>query len=365
MKSIWEPVYTISTTIAKGLMDIESVRTVIAHTPISPAIKAELRYKARLRSTHYSTRIEGNRLTLKEAQFVIEDKKKNIQQRLRDVKEVRNYWNALIKVEDWAAKKTELTEELIYRIHSIVEHGSRAKPSKYRDGQNVIRDSKTGGIVYLPPEAKDVPSLMAAMARWTHKAEKHKVPVPIIAAMVHYQFVTIHPFYDGNGRTTRLLATYVLQRDGYGLNGFFSMEEHHARNLADYYNSLAVHKHHNYYFGRAQADLTGWVEYFINLLARVFMQAKDEMLRYSETGLAIEPQKLRQLDHRARVVLALFAKKERITTNDAAQALGLSSRMVRILLQQWLKDGWLVLTDKSNRARAYSLSATYRKFIGN
>lgn len=361
----WNPAYTISPALARALMEIEAAKAVVENTPLPPAIEAELRHKARVRSTHYSTRIEGNRLTLKEAEQVIAKKNATFHGRERDVNEVRNYWDALLKVEDWAAKRIEFTEELIKRLHAIVDRGNRAKPTPYRDGQNVIRDSSSGRIVYMPPEAKDVELLMAQMVRWVRKAEKDRIPVPIIAALTHYQFVTIHPYYDGNGRTARLLATFILQRDGYGLHGFFSMEEHHARDLATYYNSMAVHHHHNYYEGRAESDLTGWVEYFTSLLANVFTQAKDEALKYSEKGIAQEPQLLRQLDHRARIVLSLFAGKDRIVTQDVASALGLSTRMVRLLLQRWVKDGWLIVTDSSNRSRSYGLSEIYRQFTGN
>lgn len=362
--SIWKPIYNINSNIARSLMEIEAAKTVVESTPLSPAIEAELRHKARVRSTHYSTQIEGNRLTLKEAQQVIEKKKTYFHGRERDIEEVRNYWDALLKVEDLAANRVEFTEDKIKRLHAIVDKGKRAKPTPYRDGQNVIKDSQTGRIIYLPPEAKDVPLLMAEMVRWVCKAEQEKIPAPIIAALVHYQFVTIHPYYDGNGRTARLLATFILQRDGYGLNGFFSMEEHHARDLAGYYNSLEVHKRHNYYEGRAEAELTSWVEYFTSLLSKVFTQAKNEAVLYSKKGVQIEPEKLRRLDHRARIVFSLFVKKDCIITRDAAQTLGLSSRMTRILLQKWVKDGWLVIVDKANRSRSYGLSAIYRKFNG-
>lgn len=363
--NIWKPVYKINTSIARALMEIEAAKAVVENTPLSPAVEAELRHKARVRSTHYSTRIEGNRLTLKEAEEVIEQKKTHFHGRERDVKEVKNYWDALLKVEEWAAKRTELTEDLIKRLHAIVEIGKRAKPTHYRDGQNVIRDSASGAIVYLPPEAKDVTSLMTEMVRWVRKAEKEKTPVPIIAALLHYQFVTIHPYYDGNGRTARLLATFILQRDGYGLNGFFSMEEHHARDLSSYYKSLTVHQHHNYYEGRKDADLTSWVEYFVSLLVKVFTLAKDEAVSLSEKGTLLEPEELRKLDRRARIVFSLFVKKERITTQDAADVLGLSGRMVRNLMQKWVEEGWLVVADKSNRSRSYSLSEIYRQVIGS
>ena len=64
-RKAWKPVYTISPAVARALMEIEAAKAVVDGTPLSPAIKAELRHKARVRSTHYSTRIEGNRLTLK------------------------------------------------------------------------------------------------------------------------------------------------------------------------------------------------------------------------------------------------------------------------------------------------------------
>jgi len=361
---IWKPIYQLNSSIARALMDIEASKAVVEKTPLSPALQAELRHKARVRSTHYSTRIEGNRLTLKEAEKVIFEQKAHFHGRERDVSEVRNYWDALLKVEHWAAKKIEISEELICRLHSLVEKGKRAKPTLYRDGQNVIRDAASGGIVYLPPEANDVASLMAAMVRWVKHAQKEGIPAPIISALLHYQFVTIHPFYDGNGRTARLLATFILQRDGYGLNGYFSLEEHHARDLEGYYGALSVHKHHNYYEGRATADLTSWVEYFVKLLAKVFSQARDEAVRLGEKKAVVEPQELRLLDRRAKIVIALFAKKDSISVKEIAGTLGLSDRMVRILVAGWVKDGWLEVLDGSNRARSYGLAKKYAKFVG-
>lgn len=363
--NIWAPVYKISPKVARALMNIEAAKTIVERTALPPAAEAELRRAARVRSTHFSTRIEGNRLTLKEAQEVIEDKKTSFHGRERDAGEVRNYWNALLKVEEWAEKRTEFTEDLIKRLHAIVEKGKRSKPTPYRTGQNVIKDSASGSVVYMPPEAKEVPKLMSEMAAWVRQVERSGMPGPIIAALAHYQFVTIHPYYDGNGRTARLLATFLLQRGGYGLRGFFSMEEHHARDLQAYYASLAVHKHHNYHRGRALADLTGWLEYFMTLLADVFGGASAEAAKYAKEGIPLEPEPLRKLDRRARTVLGMFARKDTVTAQEVAAALGLSGRMARNILAAWVKDGWLVVANASNRARAYQLSAIYRKFIGN
>jgi len=361
----WSPRFTLTPAIARGLMQIEAARALVDHTPLSPAAEAELRAHARVRAVHYSTYIEGNRLTMSQAKAVMADAKLQIAGRERDVSEVRNYWNALLRVEEWALKKKPLTEELIKRLHALVEVGPRARPTPYREGQNAIKNSSTGALIYLPPEAKDIPALMASLVAWASEAERSGLPVPIIAALVHYQFVTIHPYYDGNGRTARLLATFILHKGGYGLNGFFSLEEHHAKDLQGYYRALTVHPHHNYYFGRSEADLTPWLEYFISTLAAVFEAVRLSAQKCAVEGLEEEPEDLRRLDHRARVVLGLFAGKDTITAPQVASELGLSERMARNLLKDWVEDRWLEVTNPSRRARSYSLSAKYRQYIGS
>lgn len=361
----WQPRYTLSPAIVRALLEVEAARAAVEHTPIPAAVEEELRRRARLRSTHYSTRIEGNRLTLAEAEQAITGIRARFHGRDRDVSEVRNYWSALLRIEELAARQAPLTEELLQRLHGWIERGPRAKPSPYRDGQNLIRDSETGAIVYIPPEAKDVPGLMARLVDWVDCAGKEGLPVPVVAGLAHYQFVTIHPYYDGNGRTGRLLATFLLHRGGYGLHGVFSLEEHHARDLAAYYRSLVTHPHHNYYEGRATADLTPWLEYFLETLSSVFTAAKEEALRAASAGLPVEPEALRRLDPRARTVLGLFRYSERVTAREVASILGLSDRMSRNLLRDWVQEGWLEVAEPSRRTRAYSLSAIYRQFIGN
>jgi len=360
----WSPRYTLTPAIARGLMQIEAARALVDHMPLSPAAEAELRARARVRAAHYSTYIEGNRLTMVQAKAVIADEQLQIAGRERDVFEVRNYWDALLRVEDWARKNKPLTEELIKRLHALVESGPKARPTPYREGQNAIKDSATGALIYLPPEAKDVPDRMAGLVQWAIEAERSGLPIPIIAGLVHYQFVTIHPYYDGNGRTARLLATFILHKGGYGLGGFFSLEEHYARDMQAYYRALTTHPHHNYYFGRSEADLTPWLEYFISTLAEVFEAIRQMAQKCAENGTPSEPEELRRLDHRARIVLGMFARKEIITAPEVAVELDLSERMARNLLRTWVKDGWLEVSNPSRRARSYSLSAKYRQYIG-
>jgi Fic family protein len=174
---------------------------------------------------------------------------------------------------------------------------------------------------------------------------------------------------DGNGRTGRLLATLLLHRGGFGLRGFFSLEEYHARDLAAYYANLQAHDHHNYYFGRADVDLTTWLEYFITGVAHVFTVAEEEALRLAERGVPAEPEAVRRLDARARRVLALFSQQREITASDVGRLFPLGDRMVRHLIRRWVEDGLLVIVNASKRGRRYgivgNLSAVHRRVIGN
>lgn len=361
--SAWQPRWSYNDRVVQALTEIAGASAAVEQHAWSPVVEEEIRFRARLRSTHFSTRIEGNRLTLAEAEEVVRGARVQFAGRQRDVKEVDNYWHAMLQVEAWGRERKPLSEEIIRKLHAIVERGPRRKASEYRTLQNVVRDSASGGIVYLPPEAKDVPKLMAGLVEWIRQAEKAEIPAAIIAGLAHYQFVTIHPFMDGNGRTARLLATLILHRAGLGLRGFYSLEEYHARDITTYYDQLSTHPHHNYYEGREDVDLTPWVEYFTGAVARVFTIAADEAIRASRRRVPAEPEPIRELDARARRVLALFTKADSITATDVSKILPVSDRAVRNHLAQWVEAGFLVVQNPSNRGRKYGLSEVYRQYV--
>lgn len=355
--------YTFTPEMVQDLMDIEAARQTVRLTVLPPQLAEELRRQARVRSTHYTTRIEGNRLTLAEAEEAVLEGRR-FPGRERDVREVQNTYRALQQVETWAERQTPVTEDLIRRLHALIERGPRAKATPYRDGQNVIREASTGALVYLPPEATDVPGLMRDLVTWISRAEGEVLPTPVVAGLAHYQFVTIHPFFDGNGRTARALATLLLYRRGYDLGRFYSLEEIYAQDLDAYYGALQTHPHHNYYEGRAEADLTGWLAYFLRSMAAVFRRVAAEVQAQAAKPRAPEPSALRQLDRRARIVLGLFTHQETLTNNDVAAALGLSPRAARDLTAGWVAEGWLEIADPARKSRRYRLSAEYRRFIG-
>lgn len=338
-------------------MRIEASRQAVVDLPMTPKVQARLRETARLLSTHYSTQIEGNRLTLDEATRVIQQDE-HFPGRQRDEQEVLGYYRALDELEKLAAQKSKLTEAAVQKLHALVMGGKqgRVKPSPYRDGQNVIRDSRSGAMVYLPPEAKDVSPFMGELMMWLRESEIDGLPCPLRAAIAHYQFATIHPYYDGNGRTARLLTTLVLHLGGYDLKGFYSLEEYYARDLHGYYDAIAVGPSHNYYMGRADADITGWIEYFCSGMAEAFESVQRRAKEESHAGKADHSKMLRQLDARQRKVLDLFRKSEWVTAAEVGKTLGLTGRTARHVCQRWAEEGFFVIIDPSKKGRKYGLS---------
>jgi Fic family protein len=353
--------FSFTPSIVRYLQAIERVRQTVRMTILPPVIAEQLRQQAYIRSTHYSTRIEGNRLTLKETEQVIQQGKL-FPGRERDVGEVERYYQGLQQVEKWVGGKQKVTEARIRKIHAVLYKSRRAKPTPYRDGQNVIREA-SGEIVYMPPEAEDVPGLMAELVSWIHQSQVD-LPVPVIAGIAHYQFVTIHPFYDGNGRTARTLTTWLLYQGRYDLGKFYALEEFYAEDLKGYYDALVTHPNHNYYFGRNEADITPWLDYFLKGMSVVFERVSEEVERHSQGKVVDENFKLlRPLDHRARRVLALFAEHDFIKSSDVANLLAISTRQARELLSRWAKQGWLEIADPSKRGRKYRLEKKYKGLI--
>jgi len=348
--------------IVRDLQNIERVREMVRLTVLPPLAAEHLREQADVRSTHFSTRIEGNRLTLKETEEVIQQGRL-FPGRERDAKEVERYYQALQQVEKWLEGGQKFTEGRIRKLHAILYAGKQAKATSYRDGQNVIRETN-GEIVYMPPEAKDVPGLMTELLDWMHNA-KEDIPIPVLAGIVHYQFVTIHPFYDGNGRAARTLATWILYQGKYDLGKFYALEEFYAEDLDSYYDALVTHPHHNYYFGRHEADITPWLEYFLNGMAVAFERVAIEVSQRAESsGInSADQDLLRPLDRRARRVLGLFAQQDVIQSSDVANLLGISTRHSRQQLSDWVGQGWLVVLDPSRRGRKYGLDEKYKQLV--
>ncbi len=353
---MFKPNFKISEKLLLIIAKLERLNEQISNLPITPKVLSGLRESARLESTRYSTYIEGNRLTEEQIEQAIHQHIR-IPNRSREEKEVLGYYAALEEVEQFALAGKPVSQTTIQLIHALVMGGGKkkVKPSPYRTIQNVIRDAGSRRIVYLPPEAIDVPQFMADLVEWL-LATKDTLPHPIRAAIAHYQFATIHPYIDGNGRTARLLATLVLHKNGYGLKGIYSLEEYYAKDLSSYYQALDISPSHNYYQGREEADISGWIEYFCEGMLKSFQKIQAQAKRAQSRGSSDVSSELKKLTPRQRKVLTLFEKQDEITSQEIADLLKIEPRTARQLCQQWAHEGFLEILNASKKARTYGLN---------
>ena len=332
-------------------MRIENAKSHLDVLPVNFELVRSLRELARLQSTHFSTKIEGNRLNQQEVKQLLEHKG-HFPGRERDEKEVMGYYAALEQIEMWVKNQEPITANRIKKLHSLVMGGGkkRVKSSPFREGQNAIYDGSNGSIVYMPPEAKDVAPLIDEMLVWLKTSD---APEPVKAGLIHYQFATIHPYYDGNGRCSRLLTALVLHLGGYGLRGLFCLEEYYARDLQNYYKAIAVGPSHNYYMGRAEADITGWLEYFCAGMAHSF---EAILQKAKKCAASDESTILRSLDPKKRKFLSLVDRSAEFTSSDVAQIFQISPRTARNLCQRWCEEDFIHMTQSAKKIRKYRVS---------
>lgn len=361
---MYQPRFQYTHRIVNSLTSIEKYRVVVDMLPLPVDIERELRQDAKIRMAHFSTRIEGNPLDFEEASQAILGRKDR--QGKDAEQEVRNYWNALNFLSVSRKMRVPITEKFIKRLHSLIEvrgAGRRNRESQYRLPTPpgvlfAVYDNRTGRPDYIPPEAKDVPNLMREFVEWLNSKEAELLPPPIKAAIATYQFVTIHPFDDGNGRTARALATYILSVSGYDLKGFNSMEEFYVDDLQGYYANLQMGLPVLYYEGRANPqDLAPWIDYFVSIMERAFCKVADiARSRYEEQ---IDP-RVRGLDPREKIVLRLVIRKgEPITPKEISQAFGVPSRTVIDWAKGWMEKGLLEPASGQERVRSYKLGSVY------
>jgi len=247
---------------------IEAAKEVIENAPLVPAWEARFREDALVRTVHHGTHIEGNELSLGEAERLLAGAK--ILGRERDIQEVLNYRNVLKFIEGY--DKDTITEEALKHIHEMTVH--RILPDDaiglYRKTQVVVKNSQTGEVTFRPPPAIEIPFLLASFLQWLNNANADEINIVLKAGIAHYEVVRIHPFLDGNGRVARAVATLVLSKGGYDIKRFFSLEEHYDAEPLAYYESLQS-------VGKLNGNMTAWLEYFSEGLAIELTRIKDKV----------------------------------------------------------------------------------------
>ncbi|ATY83815.1 Fic family protein [Kyrpidia spormannii] len=358
---MFEPRFSIPPKMAKRLMEIQEANTVVEYLPLPGNVLQEMQRESAINRVILSTKIEGSRLSERQMRKALQ-----VGQRSSAEQEVVNLSKAMDFLDRCAERRLPITEELIKQLHAIIRvipGGKRPAQSGYRTVQNKVADERTGVIVYLPPEPRDVPTLMEDLVAWVNRPETQDIPAPIQAGIFMWQFLTIHPYVDGNGRTARALATYLLRQHDLWLKGLFVLESYYDRNLDGYYKNLQMGLPHNYYFGRNDADLTPWLDFFIDGLAEVFREAAELVRSKSLSFMAVEPDLLRRLDPSQRVVFAQMAFRTPVlTTSDLAKLLNLRDRTVRERLKRWIAEGFLRPRDEhAKRIRSVVLTEGYEE----
>lgn len=179
------------------------------HRPLAPAIVKQLYEDLRVRLTYHSNAIEGNTLSLRETQVVIEEGITVGGHSLREHLEATNHAVAFDELTWLVDHSAPITLDTILRFHALVLHDVHETAGQFRQTQVFIRGSE-----HRPPPAPQVPEFMAQWIRWQETEGISYHPV-VRAALAHHGFVAVHPFIDGNGRTSRLLLNLQLLRDGY------------------------------------------------------------------------------------------------------------------------------------------------------
>jgi len=221
-----------------NLVEITSARELILNAYLVPKWEISLRKEALIRATHASTAIEGNPLSLEEVSKLAQGRKVTATRRAKQ--EVLNYLNVLGNIEKYQ-EAGKIKEKHILNLHRDITKETLENPEwegRYRKLQVYVGNRITGEVIFVPPPPKDVSFLMKNLLNWLNSEESFELHPVLTAGISHYEFVRIHLFADGNGRTARALATLILYISEFDIKRFFALDDYYDSDRAAYYNAL-------------------------------------------------------------------------------------------------------------------------------
>ncbi|MBI2601267.1 Fic family protein [Candidatus Daviesbacteria bacterium] len=350
---MFEPKYSITQLILARITEIAEIKAVVERSRVLPLNEALLRRQAILRMAHTSTSIEGNRLAEFEVGKVIEGK--SVRAPEKDIIEVENYYKALQVTQELAKKKNSLTIEEILHIHKVVIQGlvDEKKTGNFRPGDVYIVDDLGNGkemLRFKGPPAKKVPKLVEDLMEWVKKALHDGVHPILIAGIFHLEFVSIHPFTDGNGRAARLLTQLLLYRMGWDFRKIIILEDYYNHDRIAYYNAEHSEEGKEYIQGR---EFTNWLEYFC---AGFLVEARKVLEKIQSIGYGRVSKKSEQifLDRDELQIMDFLATTGRITSEDVVEILGVAKRTAQLKLKKLIDNG-LIKRHGSTTALFYAL----------
>ncbi|MBD3279778.1 MAG: hypothetical protein GF390_03650 [Candidatus Pacebacteria bacterium] len=309
---MFKPQYTITNKLLANIKRINELVIDLNNRHFPDVILMDFEKKARILSTYASTSIEGNPLPLTEVKKVLKSKSEHI----RDTeKEVLNYNQALESLNDnlQKGKVKQLRPDLILNIHKQVVKGllPEHQVGHWRKEPVQILDPHSQQAVFLPPDWQLVPNLIKELLIFVNQ-NKDKIDSLIIAGVFHKQFVLIHPFMDGNGRTTRLLTKLLLADMGLNTFNLFSFENYYNQNVTKYFQKVGEFGDYNELLKQDKVDFTQWLEYFTDGLI-------DELLRVKKILPLSAQSPEQQLKDHHQAILKYLQTHPFITDSDYAK----------------------------------------------
>nr|WP_319372367.1 Fic family protein [uncultured Methanobacterium sp.] len=266
---MFNPCFTYNHELVNKLLEINSIRDFIVNAPVVLEMESSLKKDALLKSAHHSTAIEGNPLSLNQVDKLAKGIK--IQGQKRAMQEVLNYLNVLKSMDSYI-EDGKITEKNVLKLHENITHYTLEYT--YLEGQYrsepVYVVNREGDVVFTPPNANLVQGQMEDLLEWMSNTSGELNAV-ISAGIIHYEFVRIHPFIDGNGRTSRALAAIYLYLRGFDVD--FTLDEYYNSNRQAYYHAL------NSVDPKTQ-DLTGWLLYFMEGFLTSLREIKDRIMLF-------------------------------------------------------------------------------------
>ncbi len=220
--------------------------------------------------------------------------------------------------------------------------GRGVESGKLRQNPVVVHDPRSGQIVYLPPDIKDVEPLMEQLVEFIVNNRDQIDPL-ILAGIFHKQMVIIHPFMDGNGRTTRLVTKALLAEMGLNTFNLFSFENYYNKNVTKYFQTVG--EFGNYYELREKIDFTNWLEYFTSGII-------DELLRVENLFPDVSMSPETQLQPYHIKIIEYIQRKGFATDKDYAKLTDRAKATRALDFQKLIEMGILERRDKG-RATYY------------
>lgn len=281
---MFQPKFIVTQKILKHISQIEVAKEMIENAPLVPQWEVKFREEALLRSVHHGTHVEGNPMTMGEVKGALEGRE--VPARERDVQEVINYRNVLRYIDKWSRSEEEQNKPIdlgtLLKLHEIVTEKvlSPDRQGKLRDVEVVLKSSLSGITTFKPPSRFNVPALTNLFIQWLNSPDAGVMHPVLLAGITNYELVRIHPFVDGNGRTSRAMAILVLFKNGYDIKRFFSLEEYYDRDASRYFQTLQ-NTSNQLVVDSNERDLTEWLEYFCEGLAVELGRVKEKVKKLS------------------------------------------------------------------------------------